>query len=301
MSERFSMADVRAMMQRAGVPGGDRYDLPASPHTFPDGAHYRHEASGISTPELLETLIAESRKRGVPVHRVIFGMRGSADRLTLSELTEVAHIAAEGGIELVIETGISSKSDIGSHVHTENGRIAGLRPRGSDQLAYQLANVLRCIEAGIRGFLLRCEGSMMLMQRLREAGDIPERTVFKLSYDTGHANPAGAMLIEQLGADSFNPPTDLELPMLAAMRQVIRIPMDLVVHSWPGLGGIKRHWQSPHLVRVAAPVYLKQELFEQPVVQARNCELIAEIMQRTDPALVCSSAGTGDLCIPVRG
>ena len=295
----FTMTDVHQMIQKHGLPGRNAYDLPPSPHRFPDGAHYRHEASGISSAALLQTLIRETQRRGVSVHRVIFGMKGSADRLTISELREVAAAAREGRFELVIEPGISAKTDIGSHVHTEQGQIAGVRPRGADQLSYAIANMLRAAEAGIRGFLLRCEGHLWLASQLRKSGDLPSDCVFKVSYDCGHANPAGARILEMLGADSFNPITDLEPPMLAAMRQAATIPMDVVIYGWPSLGNINRAWAAPDIIRVAAPCYLKQELFEDPATQARNCELIQEIVSRTDPELKLSGPSPADLRIPV--
>ncbi|MCC5829566.1 MAG: hypothetical protein JJU36_08970 [Phycisphaeraceae bacterium] len=249
------MADVRRMMEACGIPGADDRRDTASPLRFPDGAHYRHEASGISTLKLLETLMDESTRRGVAVHRVIFGMRGSADRLTMPELREVATLAHARGVELVMETGISAKTDVGSHFRTEQGVLAGIRPRGSDQLSHAIANMLRAAEAGIRGFLLRCEGHLWLADQLRRRGDLPNETVFKMSYDCGHANPAGAKLLEANGADSFNPITDLEVGMLASIRRAITIPMDLVVFGWPSLGGIRRAWSAPAMIRAAAPVY----------------------------------------------
>ena len=38
-------------MEKAGMPSGDLYELPTSPKTFPDGAHYRVEISGMETPK----------------------------------------------------------------------------------------------------------------------------------------------------------------------------------------------------------------------------------------------------------
>jgi hypothetical protein len=294
----FSMEDVRGMIERCGLPGRNLYDLPASPLTFPDGAHWRNEASGISSLKLLETLIREMQHRGVPVHRVIYGMSGSAARLTRGELRDVAQMARDGRVEIVMECGVNAKTDVGSHVHVEGGARHGVRARGADQLAYQVASILRAIEAGIRGFLVRGEGLMLLLNKMRTNGDLPEDAIFKVSYAAGHANPAGAMLLEQIGADSFNPITDLELPMLAALRKACRIPMDIVVYAWPSLGSIKREWQAPEIVRVAAPCYLKQELYEDPVREARNCEILAEIVQRTYPELRLSQRGASDLRIP---
>jgi hypothetical protein len=291
-------APIAAMIERAGLPARDRYDLPDSPHRFPDGAHWRHEASGISSPALLERLVVEAEKRGVWFHRVIYGMAGAADKHTSAELREVAQIARQARLELIIEPGVESKTDVGAHVQTESGRQHGVRVRGADQLRHQLTSVLRCIEAGIRGFLLRGECSLWLLDTLRRQGDIPSDVVFKVSYSTGHANPAGARLLTTLGADSFNPITDLTLPMLASLRQVTAIPMDLVIWAWPSLGSIRRPFEAPEMVRVAAPCYLKQELFEDPATEARNAEILGEIVQAAHPQLVLSGRGPDDLRLP---
>ena len=87
--------------------------------------------------------------------------------------------------------------------------------------------------------------------------------------------------------------------MLAAIRQTIATPLDLVVHGWPSLGAIRRHQHCPVFAHCCAPVYFKQELFEKPEEQARNCERIEEICAVSSYDLIGSTSQPDDLRIPM--
>ena len=52
------MDKIKTAIQELGYPTGDRYDLPSSHKTFPDGAHYRIEISGVERLANLEAKIA---------------------------------------------------------------------------------------------------------------------------------------------------------------------------------------------------------------------------------------------------
>jgi hypothetical protein len=80
----------------------------------------------------------------------------------------------------------------------------------------------------------------------------------------GAANPISIRLVEQLGATTYNPPTDLTLPQMAAIRQVVRLPLDVYVEAPDDFGGFIRHYETPELIRVAAPVYVKLGLRNAP-------------------------------------
>ena len=67
----MKLEEISKHMEQAGIPGRDRYKLPTSQKSFPDGSDYRIEMSGIEGPKVLEALIDEKNKRGVPVHRLI--------------------------------------------------------------------------------------------------------------------------------------------------------------------------------------------------------------------------------------
>src|SRR5699024_11761266 len=66
------------------------------------------------------------------------------------------------------------------------------------------------------------EGCLWLLNEMRKAGEIPADCHFKVSAHAGHGNPCSAKLLELIGANSVNPVRDIQLQMLAAMRQAIR-------------------------------------------------------------------------------
>ena len=78
-----------------------------------------------------------------------------------------------------------------------------------------------------------------------------------MSAHSGHGNPCAAKLLEEIGADSINPVRDLQLPMLAAMRKAIKIPIDIHTENPESSGGFIRHYEVPEMIRIASPIYLK--------------------------------------------
>ncbi|HIE47993.1 TPA: hypothetical protein EYP84_03780, partial [Candidatus Bipolaricaulota bacterium] len=230
---------VQDLMEKHGVPGRDAYELPASPLRFPDGAQYRMEISGIERPEVLAAVVAEAQKRNLPVHRMISAVMG-ATLLDRAELKDFAQIAAEAKVEVILTPGPRSGWDTGRQLVTPEGGLSGLRFRGADQLRYVIADILRAVELGFRGFLVLDEGLLWLLARLREAGDLPKDTVFKVSIFAGHGNPAGAKVLESLGANTFNPLGDLSLPQLASIRRAVSMPLDLHIYLTDSFGGFNR-------------------------------------------------------------
>jgi hypothetical protein len=65
--------------------------------------------------------------------------------------------------------------------------------------------------------------------------------------------------MEQLGADSLNPVGDLSRPMLGAIREAVRIPLDIWAMTFDSFGGMNRLWESGAIAAVAAPCYFKIE------------------------------------------
>jgi hypothetical protein len=95
------------------------------------------------------------------------------------------------------------------------------------------------------------------MNQMRRDGFLPKDVRFKVSAHTGHGNPCSARLMEENGANSFNPVRDIQLQMLAAIRAAIDIPIDIHTENPKSTGGFIRHYEVPEIIRVAAPVYLK--------------------------------------------
>ncbi len=294
------MHKLQKIIEKCGIPGADLYDIPTSGATFPDGAHYRMEISGIDSLPEMEALIDEKTKRGVPIHRVICIGNG-AHLLTSTELRDLAQMGKDAEIEVIILPGPRANHDIGKHTYSPWGRYSGVRVRGADSIRYFLQDVMRCIDAGIRGFLFYGEDLLYLFHQMRRNRDLPDDLVFKVSYTQGFSNPAGAKLLEEIGADSVNPITDLTLPMLAAIRKVLTITIDIVVVSFDILGVMNRFWEAPEIVRVSSPTYLKQELqpnAENARQKVRYCEILREIIGTYQPDLKLSGQGPSDLRIP---
>jgi len=305
---------IRKAMEKHGIPGRDLYDLPTSEKRFPDKCHYRIEISGVERLSTLEALIDEMEKRHVAVHRLISTVMGST-LLTDDELEKFAERANDAKLEIIITPGPRTLWDIGGQIRTPEGAISGIRFRGSDNLSYVIADIKRAIDFGFRGFLVVDEGLLWLLSQMRKAGDIPKDVVFKVSIFAGHANPAGAKVLEMLGANTFNPVADLPLPMLAAIRKVVDIPIDVHVYLFDSFGGFNRFWETPEIARVTAPCYYKIEpgasvstLYKpwtSPEAHAflarekvKQAEIILSLIEKNYPAAKLSKVGAKDLAIP---
>ena len=251
--------EIRAFMEKMGIPGRDLYDLPTSRRTFPDGAHYRIEIAGVERPSGLRVLIEESKKRGLPIQRVIATV-GGATYCDFSELQEMAQMSREAKIEVVMTIGHRLGWDAGAKsAVTPEGQQNGWRHRGSDNISYFIADLFRCVEAGFRGFLIYDEGVLSIVTQMRKEGMLPPETIFKVSVFTGYASAAGGKVVEAMGANTFNPAADLSLPILAGIRKALNIPLDIYISIVDSFGGMFRAYETAEIVRVASPCYLKFE------------------------------------------
>lgn len=244
--------------EKTPFPLKDKHDLPSSPLTFEGGAHYRMEITGIECAENFEFLIKEIDKRQIPIHRVIGTVGGSA-RLDFQELKYYAQMGADSKIEVLLNPVPSRAWDHGRQYTTPEGYVSGMRIRGQDNLYMYLKEIDRCIEAGIRGFLICDEAVLKLLNDMRNDGIIPKDVKFKVSVFAGHGNALGGKFLEDLGADSFNPLGDLTLAMLASVRSVTKIPMDVYMSVVDSMGGFYRNLEADEIARICAPVYFKFE------------------------------------------
>ncbi len=309
------MDKIAQAMERAGFPSGDRYDLPSSTKTFPDGAHYRVEISGMETPKVLAATIDEAKKQGVPFHRSISVVRG-ASMLTREQLKEFAQIAHDNQVEVIMTPGPRPTWYTGRQIATPEGALSGMRMRGMDSVRHYLMELERCIELGFRGFLIWDEGVLSLLNTMKQNGDLPEDIVFKVSIFAGHANAAGFKLLESLGASSGNPVADLTLPELASIRSVVNIPLDVHIQLWNSMGGFNRIFETPEIARVTSPCYFKMEpgpglamympwgmsedtLAELGREKIRSIKNIIELVGQVHPDLIVSKPGPKDLRVPM--
>ncbi|MGF1467053.1 MAG: hypothetical protein ACFCGT_13050 [Sandaracinaceae bacterium] len=308
------MPDLDRALVDLGLPTHDAHDLPLSPLRFPDGAHLRVEISGVERVSALETLVREADRLGVPVHRIIATV-GGATYLTRAELWDFAALAREQHLEVVMTPGPRRGWDGGRQLATPEGLVSGMRLRGMAGVRHWLKDVERCSEAGVRGFLVADEGLLWLATQLRERGVLPPDLIFKLSVFAGQANPAGARVAADLGATTFNPLADLTVPMLAAIRRAVDIPIDVYLCLVQAMGGFVRFYEAAEIARVAAPCYFKiepgpseAEIYApwnppsyhdaQIVERVRNAAVMLELIERDDPGLKVSGTAAEDLAIP---
>lgn len=249
------MQETREFLKSIGLPSGDAYDLPTSEKRFADGGQYRFEVPGIQGPKAMEALLEAMDKYGISLHRVT--QTKGIMMLMDNEIIEMVRLAKEAQTDLLLAIGPRATTDTSASVNTPEGVRMGYRLRGQEQIVRAVEDVKRAAAFGCSSFLVYDEGCLWLLNEMRKAGQIPANCHFKVSAHAGHGNPCSAKLLEMIGANSINPVRDIQLPMLAAMRQAIDIPIDIHTENPASTGGFIRHYEVPEMVRVAAPIYLK--------------------------------------------
>jgi len=305
---------IRKAMEEFGIPPRDLCEVPSSDARFPDGGRYRIEIAGVERASAMETMVREAERLGVVVHRVITTV-GGATMLTKAELKDLAEICAANRIEAIVTPGPRRFWDTGRQITTSEGLVSGMRIRGSENLYYWLKDVERSINAGFRGFLVADEGILRLVNHFRTKGVFPSDVIFKVSVFAGHANAAGACLLEELGANSFNPVADLTVEMLAAIRKAIKIPMDVYVCLVAAMGGFNRFYEAAEIARVCSPCYFKfepgpseDEIYAPWRTEAEHSHLVREkvryaaiveeLIKDLAPDIEASPGGSPDLAVP---
>jgi hypothetical protein len=249
------MSNAESILSKQSLPARDAHDLPSSSKRFEDNGQYRIEIPSCEGPVAMRAVIGEAAVRQVPVHRV---SQGSGIMLqTDREIEEMLALGREHGVEVCLFVGPRASWDYGAQAASSAGRVLGASLRGSDQLAYGIEDVLHGVHLGLKSILVGDLGHLQVLGRMKRDGDLPRDFVLKTSVTIAAANPASARLLEDLGATSINLPVDLSLAQIAAIRQAIDAPIDFYVESPDDFGGAVRHYETPTLVRVAAPIYLK--------------------------------------------
>jgi hypothetical protein len=248
------MEKTRLFLEKMGIKGKD-YEVVESTKRFDDGSQYRFEVPGIQKPGAMRSLIEAMDEFEVNVHRVT--QTKGIMLLTDSEIEEMLQMAHDARMQLFLSVGPRAAYDTSASAQTKEGARIGYRLRGYDNLVYAIEDVKRAVELGVRGIVVYDEGLLWVLNKMRADGEIPADVHFKISAHTGHGNPASAQLLEQLGANSFNPVRDLQINMISAIRQSIDISIDLHTENPKSSGGFIRHYEAPEIIKVAAPVYLK--------------------------------------------
>ena len=249
------MNETRDFLIKLGMPSGDLFSLPDSNKRFADGGQYRFEVPGIQAPGTMKALLESLDDYGIQIHRVT--QTKGIWTLLDKEIAQMIEYADKWKVDLVLAIGPRATTDTSASVHTEEGQRMGYRLRGQEQIVRAVEDVRRAARLGCRSFMVYDEGALWLLGKMRNDGFIPEDCKFKVSAHAGHGNPCSARLLQELGANSFNPVRDIQLQMLAAIRDAIDIPIDLHTENPKSSGGFIRHYEVPEFIRVAAPVYLK--------------------------------------------
>jgi len=300
--------ETREYVKKHGLPPGDLFDMPSSKLRFPDGGAFRIEVPTVNSAEAVASLLETSTKMGITINRVTetYGMF----RHTRNEIKEICRLCHEYGAELLMSTGPRATYDTGASVLSPQGVRISYRLRGMEQVLRAVEDIKRGYELGVRGFLIYDEGMLWLVNEMRKDGALPKEIVFKASAHLGHCNPVSFKVLESLGADSINPVRDLQIPMIAALRAAVKVPLDVHTDNPPGSGGFIRVYEAPEIVRVASPVHCKtgnsvvggHGAMTSAVDGKRMAEqaaIVVEMVTKYYPKLTQSPKGSSDLHLPV--
>ena len=308
------MQGTRDFLISRGLPAGDPGELPESAKRFPDGAQWRIEIPSCEGPEVLRAVLAEAEAQQVLLHRI---SQGSGIMLmTDAEIREMAQLGREAGIEVSLFVGPRAAWDTGAQVVASAGKNLGARLRGMEQVIFAVEDIRRACALGIRSVLVADEGLLWLVTEMKRAGELPAELVLKVSVQMGAANALAVRWMQQLGAGTYNTPTDLSLPQLAAIRQACELPLDIYVEAPDDFGGFVRYYEIPQMIQVAAPMYVKLGLRNAPNIypsgyhvqatavalgreRVRRAAIAQDIIRRYCPDAVTSQRGAADLGIPV--
>lgn len=262
MDDQAFGARTRDFLAQQRLPAGDAPSPAPSGRSFAGGGKFGIELSSVNNAEILRTVLALAKERSIRVSRCD-ECRGLV-RLPHADVVEMIRVCAGEGIGLIFSVGPRAIYDTGGFVRSPNGRRVGYRLRGMESVVRAADEVRRAADLGARGFLVYDEGLLLLLARLRKAGQLPASTIFKVSVHMGCSNPLSAKVYEDLGADTINPVPDLDAGMVSAMRAAVSCPLDLFSDTAEEAGGFLRTYDVPDLVRAGSPVYLKCGAISQP-------------------------------------
>jgi hypothetical protein len=308
------VSETRDFLHSLGLPPGDLNDLPDSEKRFPDGAQYRFEIPSTEGPRCLEAVLEEAGRLDVRVHRV---SQGSGVFLqTDAELDEMARMAAAAHVEVSLFARPNAGWGTSAMARSPAGAAVAPVAHGQEQVVAGLDDARRAADHGVRSVLIADLGLLAVFDRARRAGLLPDDMQAKISVMLPAANPAAARVLEQLGANTINLPTDLSLAQIAAIRAAVDVPLDIYVEAPDNVGGFVRHHEIPELIRVAAPVYIKFGLRNAPDVypsgthldattvalsreRVRRARLGMELLARSGYEATTSELAAEGLAVPV--
>jgi Peptidase family U32 len=305
---------TRDFLNSIGLPSGDLNDMPDSHKRFPDGAQYRVEIPSTEGPRCLEAVLEEAGRLDVTVHRV---SQGSGVFLqTDAELDEIAGMAAGARVEVSLFARPKAAWGTSAAARAPAGWLFAPTAYGQEQVVAALDDARRAADHGFRSVLVADVGVLAAFGEARSAGLLPSDMQAKVSVMLPAANPPAARVLQNLGADTINVPTDLSLAQIAAIRAAVDVPLDIYVEAPDNVGGFVRLHEIPELIRVAAPVYVKFGLRNAPDVypagshldsitialsreRVRRARLGMELLTRSGYEPSTSELGAQGLAVPV--
>jgi hypothetical protein len=286
------------VVRGAGTPAGNRaldatlglhsIELSASLARFADGAQMRVEIPSVENPVAMAAVIEEADRHAVTVHRVSQG--SGAMLLSEKELSEMAAMGSDRGIEVSLFVGPREEFGTGGAVHASEGRSMSGHLRGLHQLRYALEDIHRALESGIRGFLIADLGLLEVVNDLVLANQLPSDIVWKTSAVLAPSNPVSFRQLAKLGASTINIPSDMTLLELCEVRAASEIPIDIYMEAPDSLGGMVRGHEIVETVLVAAPLYAKYGLRNAravyPAGQHLSADVVANVREKVRRAAI---------------
>jgi Peptidase family U32 len=307
-------SSAAALLAELGLPTGELAGLGSSPLRFPDGAQYRIEIPSVEGPRCLEAVLEEAERLDVPVHRISQG--SGVGMLTDRELDEMAATARTARREVSLFARPGAAWGLSATARSPQGGGVAPTSRGMRDIAAAVEEIRRAASHGFRSVLVADIGLLAAFGELRSAGHLPADMQAKVSAMLPVANPPAARVIADLGANTINLVTDLTLPMIAGIRAVTDLPLDVYIEAPDGLGGFVRQSELARLIDVAAPVYVKFGLRNAPDVypagthleattialsreRVRRARLGLELLARSGYEPSTSERGAQGLAVPV--
>jgi hypothetical protein len=300
------MDETKTILDKIGIK--QTYNI-QSKKRFDDNSQYRFEVPGIQNPIAMKSLIFAIEEFNLTIHRVT--QTKGIMLLSDEEIIEMVDLAIENKLELFLSTGPRASYDTSATAQTKEGSRIAYRLRGYENLVFAVEDIKRAISFGVRGIVIYDEGLLAALGKLKKIGKIPKYVHFKVSAHTGHGNPASAILLEKLGANSFNPVRDLSIDMISNLRQNIDIPLDIHTENPKSSGGFIRHYEVPEIIKVAAPVYLKtggsvaknhnwEGSNDSSKQRAKQVGLVKNMIGKYYPEAIISKNSSKDLAIPKK-
>ncbi len=307
------MKKTRDFLRKLNLPTQDNHELKPSSRRFPDGGQFRIEIPSVEGPRVFLEVLALAKELKVPVHRVSQG--SGVLLLPKGEIAEMARIGRDNKVEVCLFVGPRASFETGAQTLTSAGKVIGLQHRGADQLVYAIEDVRWACDLGIRSILPADLGLIWALNEMKKKGELPKNLVIKSSVTLPAANPATAKIFEDAGVSTLNIPTDLSPAQIGAIRQAVKIPIDMYIEVPDSFGGFVRYYEMPQLVSVAAPMYLKFGLRNAPDIypsgvhieptatlmareRVRRARIALDLLERFAPEIKISPLGSKDLGIP---